>query len=132
MTVLTMTESLKRRVATLACASLALIGSTIASASAAMIDLPPLPGRPSMVITVSGGCGPYGWRGPGGYCHFRPYYGPVYGGPLGTEAVHGRTAARLAFGAGPGAIAATHHTTAGFMAAAGDCQRRSSAHRPSG
>jgi hypothetical protein len=31
---------------------------------------------------VADGCGPNGWRGPVGYCHFRRYYGPVYGGPV--------------------------------------------------
>jgi hypothetical protein len=39
--------------------------------------------------------------------------------PFGTGAAHGRTAARLASGAGLGAIAATHHTAAGFLAAVG-------------
>ena len=34
----------------------------------------------SDVITVSGGCGPYGWRGPWGHCRDTPYSGPLPGG----------------------------------------------------
>jgi hypothetical protein len=34
----------------------------------------------SMTIQVSGGCGPYGWRGPWGHCRNTPYYGRLPGG----------------------------------------------------
>jgi hypothetical protein len=41
-----------------------------------------LVGNP-MLIQVSGGCGPYGWRGPHGHCNYRGGYrgGPWRGGP---------------------------------------------------
>ena len=52
-------------------AALALIGSTSADAAA----MQPLSELPSMTTTVADGCGPNGWRGPGGHCHFRRYYG---------------------------------------------------------
>jgi hypothetical protein len=29
----------------------------------------------SMIVPVSGGCGPYAWRGPWGHCRDTPYYG---------------------------------------------------------
>ena len=29
----------------------------------------------SMIVQVSGGCGPYAWRGPWGHCRDTPYYG---------------------------------------------------------
>jgi hypothetical protein len=60
-----------------ACVSLGLL----ASASADAMQMQPLPKLPSMTISVAQGCGPYGWRGPWGHCHFQhPYYG-YYGGP---------------------------------------------------
>lgn len=34
----------------------------------------------AMVVPVSGGCGPNGWRGPWGKCRYTPYYGPLPGG----------------------------------------------------
>ena len=34
----------------------------------------------SMVIPVSGGCGPYAWRGPWGHCRDTPYYGRLPNG----------------------------------------------------
>lgn len=34
----------------------------------------------SMIVPVSGGCGPRGWRGPWGGCRHTPYYGPLPGG----------------------------------------------------
>ncbi|MGA2953238.1 MAG: hypothetical protein ABSD80_13500 [Caulobacteraceae bacterium] len=35
------------------------------------------------LIQVSGGCGPNGWRGPWGHCHYARYWGPTWGGPYG-------------------------------------------------
>ncbi|WP_410050571.1 GCG_CRPN prefix-to-repeats domain-containing protein [Bosea sp. BH3] len=35
---------------------------------------------PSDIVTVSGGCGPYAWRGPWGHCRDTPYTGPLPGG----------------------------------------------------
>ncbi|TDR90235.1 GCG_CRPN prefix-to-repeats domain-containing protein [Enterovirga rhinocerotis] len=32
------------------------------------------------IVTVSGGCGPFGWRGPWGHCRDTPYSGPLPGG----------------------------------------------------
>lgn len=43
--------------------------SAIASASAA-----------HGIVTISGGCGPNGWRGPWGHCRDTPYSGPLPGG----------------------------------------------------
>jgi len=34
----------------------------------------------TMLVPVSGGCGPNGWRGPWGHCRYTPYYGPLPGG----------------------------------------------------
>lgn len=34
----------------------------------------------AMIVPVSGGCGPNGWRGPWGGCRHTPYYGPLPGG----------------------------------------------------
>jgi hypothetical protein len=34
----------------------------------------------AMIVPVSGGCGPAGWRGPWGHCRRTPYYGPLPGG----------------------------------------------------
>lgn len=34
----------------------------------------------ALVVPVSGGCGPNGWRGPWGHCRYTPYYGPLPGG----------------------------------------------------
>jgi len=34
----------------------------------------------SMVVQVSGGCGPNGWRGPWGGCRNTPYYGRLPNG----------------------------------------------------
>ena len=34
----------------------------------------------SLIVPVSGGCGPRGWRGPWGGCRYTPYYGPLPGG----------------------------------------------------
>ena len=35
---------------------------------------------PAIVIEVSGGCGPYAWRGPWGHCRNTPYYGRLPNG----------------------------------------------------
>lgn len=35
------------------------------------------------LIQVSGGCGPNGWRGTWGHCHYAHNWGPVWGGPYG-------------------------------------------------
>jgi hypothetical protein len=35
------------------------------------------------LIQVSGGCGPNGWRGPWGHCHWARYWGPRWDGPFG-------------------------------------------------
>nr|WP_245513005.1 hypothetical protein [Enterovirga rhinocerotis] len=36
---------------------------------------------PSLDVTlVSGGCGPFAWRGPWGHCRDTPYSGPLPGG----------------------------------------------------
>lgn len=39
------------------------------------------PDHQAMLIPVADGCGPHGWRGPGGHCHYAHYYyGPgAYG-----------------------------------------------------
>ena len=50
------------------CAGAAL-GLIAASGAQAATAQPPTD-LPSMTMTVSGGCGPYGWRGPWGECHF--------------------------------------------------------------
>ncbi|WP_244491414.1 hypothetical protein [Bosea sp. Root381] len=34
----------------------------------------------SDIVTVAGGCGPNGWRGPWGHCRDTPYSGPLPGG----------------------------------------------------
>jgi len=71
---------MQRCSAFLTCAALALIVSTSADATA----MQPLSRLPSMTTTVADGCGPGGWRGPGGYCHFRRfYYGPGWYGRAG-------------------------------------------------
>jgi hypothetical protein len=41
------------------------------------------------LIRVSGGCGPNGWRGPWGHCHYAHYWGPVWGGPYGPIRYNG-------------------------------------------
>jgi hypothetical protein len=41
------------------------------------------------LILTSGGCGPNGWRGPWGHCHYAHYWGPVWGGPYGPIRYNG-------------------------------------------
>lgn len=53
--------------------------SLVVSVSAgAMPAVQPPADQSSLAITVADGCGPNGWRGPGGACHYRHwgYYGP--------------------------------------------------------
>ncbi len=55
------------------------IACLIAAAPAGAMPVPPPPQEaPPLLqpIPVSGGCGPYGWRDPWGYCRAAPYYGP--------------------------------------------------------
>ena len=68
-----------------ACAALGLTAASAAHAATAQ----PMTDLPSMTMTVSGGCGPHGWRGKWGACHFNRgyngarWYGPRwYGGPV--------------------------------------------------
>jgi hypothetical protein len=63
--------TMKRCSAFLTFAALALIVSTSADATTML----PLSELPSMTTTVADGCGPNGWRGPWGHCHFRRFYG---------------------------------------------------------
>jgi hypothetical protein len=71
--------------AAFACVTLSLVASTHAQAMNAQLA----PSLPSMTVTVSGGCGPYGWRGPWGHCNYQHFYGGAgwdnrpayYGGP---------------------------------------------------
>ena len=51
----------------------------VASAADAM-PIAPLADAPSATIQVSGGCGPYAWRGPWGHCRDTPYYGRMPNG----------------------------------------------------
>lgn len=53
--------------------SFATISAQAGSGGAVTVD-------PSMIVQVSGGCGPRGWRGPWGGCRYTPYYGPLPGG----------------------------------------------------
>jgi hypothetical protein len=53
--------------------------STPASA-ASFPGLSALSTMPGDIVTVSGGCGPNGWRGPWGHCRDTPYHGPLPGG----------------------------------------------------
>lgn len=59
-------------------ASLVLAATLSVPASAAPFPKPsalnPIPGD---VVTVAGGCGPNGWRGPWGHCRDTPYSGPL-------------------------------------------------------
>ncbi len=61
-------------------AVLAILSAIVASTSADAMPIDPLQSNSSMMITVSGGCGPYAWRGPWGHCRNTPYYGPLPGG----------------------------------------------------
>jgi hypothetical protein len=68
--------AMKRCSAFLTCAALALIVSTSADATAVQ----PLSKLPTMTTTVADGCGPNGWRGEWGHCHFPRYGGPGWNG----------------------------------------------------
>ena len=68
------------------------------------------------LIQVSGGCGPNGWRGPWGHCHYAHYWGPTWGGPYGPVRWNG---CPQATGAALGVTAATRLITAPCPAAAG-------------
>lgn len=59
-----------------------LLGATTASAfnAAAATDGAVTDVDGAMIVPVSGGCGPNGWRGPWGGCRHTPYYGPLPGG----------------------------------------------------
>ncbi len=50
------------------------------STSTQAMPIAPLADAPAEAILVSGGCGPYAWRGPWGHCRDTPYYGRVPGG----------------------------------------------------
>jgi hypothetical protein len=66
---------------TIAVAGVAAVTLGLASARAAPAATE-LTGNP-MLIQVSGGCGPYGWRGPHGHCNYRGGYyrrGPYWSG----------------------------------------------------
>ena len=56
----------------------ALLGVVALAASAA--EPAPVVVDSAMVVPVSGGCGPNGWRGPWGGCRHTPYYGRLPGG----------------------------------------------------
>jgi hypothetical protein len=54
--------------------------SGIAGAATSSVEQGPVTINSSMIVPVSGGCGPNGWRGPWGHCRYTPYYGPMPGG----------------------------------------------------
>lgn len=56
-----------------------LMTATAANAADAA-DSAPVTIDSAMIVPVSEGCGPNGWRGPWGGCRHTPYYGPVTGG----------------------------------------------------
>jgi hypothetical protein len=62
-------EMIMLKSATLAIATLAALAS-VGAAHAQTTATTNLP-----LIQISDGCGPNGWRGPGGHCHFSRYYG---------------------------------------------------------
>jgi len=49
----------------------------ILTVTADAMPIQPLSEFSSLTTPIADGCGPGGWRGPGGACHWRPYY---YGG----------------------------------------------------
>ncbi len=62
-------------------AAIAFAVAAMAPAGAVPAALPQHEAAPLLqAIPVSGGCGPYGWRDPWGYCRGAPYYGPYGGG----------------------------------------------------
>lgn len=56
-------------------AALALSGAASANAGDLEISV-----DQSMIVPVSGGCGPNAWRGPWGHCRDTPYYGRLPNG----------------------------------------------------
>ncbi len=50
-----------------------------ASVSAHAAPILPVPVLSPSVTLVAQGCGPGGWRGPYGHCHYAPYRGGYYG-----------------------------------------------------
>jgi hypothetical protein len=58
---------------------MALMTATASNAAGA-IDSASVNIDSAMIVPVSGGCGPNGWRGPWGGCRHTPYYGPLPGG----------------------------------------------------
>jgi len=60
-------------------ASLVAMFMASAPLRAAPMIMPTIASEP-MLLQVSGGCGPNGWRGPYGGCRYTPYYGPLPGG----------------------------------------------------
>jgi hypothetical protein len=56
-------------------------GSLLLAAAAATVHATAAPLDTSggaRLILVADGCGPNGWRGPGGACHFRRGWGPIF------------------------------------------------------
>lgn len=51
----------------------AMLAATATASSAAPLMVSS--DAPAVVIQVSGGCGPYAWRGPWDHCRDTPYYG---------------------------------------------------------
>jgi hypothetical protein len=63
--------------------SIVLAAAFAATASASAVNAAPIQvgvDTPSLTIQVSGGCGPYAWRGPWGHCRSTPYYGRLPNG----------------------------------------------------
>jgi hypothetical protein len=68
--------------------ALLVAGLGFAAALSAPAGAAPIAGLPggdaaaaaSDILTVSGGCGPYAWRGPWGHCRDTPYSGALPGG----------------------------------------------------
>jgi len=66
-----------------------------ASGSEAAVLVAPLKSTPE-VVQIAQGCGPGGWRGPYGHCHWGGAPGPYYGGAPGWG--YGRHCWRGAYG----------------------------------
>ena len=71
--------------ALVALASVSAIADFAAPVHAQSVSIATDPG----FIRVSGGCGPNGWRGTWGHCHYARYRGPVWAAPYGPIRMNG-------------------------------------------